>query len=315
VKSGMAIQNKSHWVVWGTAVRGLVHAQRGLPCQDAILWVEADGESRRVILAIADGHGSERSPFSERGAQIAVAVATRTLAQFHREAVVSDPRNLVQVKRTAESHLPAVLVAEWRKGVQNDFARVHPESQLREGYDLWRQYGTTLLAVLATDRFILSLQIGDGDIVLAAEDEQTDRAVPRDSRLMGVETTSISSDRAIADFRIGFNVVIGLRPVLVMASTDGYFNSFVEEAGFLQAAQDYLRRLREHGAAYLQSHLAVWLEETSRRGSGDDITVGLIWRANTVDYASETSETEATAHAGTLEGSDSPADRVRSSTT
>jgi len=63
-----------------------------------------------------------------------------------------------------------------------------------------------------------------------------------------------------------------------MLSTDGYANSFATPADFLKVGTDYLDMLQGEGKNPLQKSLPKWLEEASREGSGDDITLGMIYR-------------------------------------
>jgi serine/threonine protein phosphatase PrpC len=64
---------------------------------------------------------------------------------------------------------------------------------------------------------------------------------------------------------------------MILLSTDGYANSFKDDSGFLKAARDIWEILRFDGKDYVQKHLEEWLNETSEGGSGDDITVGLVF--------------------------------------
>jgi serine/threonine protein phosphatase PrpC len=64
---------------------------------------------------------------------------------------------------------------------------------------------------------------------------------------------------------------------MILLSTDGYANSFQDDSGFLKAARDIWEILRSDGKDYVQKHLEEWLNETSEGGSGDDITVGLVF--------------------------------------
>ena len=51
-------------------VKGATHQRNGLPCQDSKKIVERSEDI--VIIAVADGHGSEKCPRSDRGSTIAV---------------------------------------------------------------------------------------------------------------------------------------------------------------------------------------------------------------------------------------------------
>ena len=68
-----------------------------------------------------------------------------------------------------------------------------------------------------------------------------------------------------------------------MLSTDGYANSFADDAGFYQAGTDLLMAIRRLGIRRVTYRLKKWLRSTSELGSGDDITVGLIYRSTLLD--------------------------------
>ena len=63
-----------------------------------------------------------------------------------------------------------------------------------------------------------------------------------------------------------------------MLSTDGYANCFGTDEGFFRVGADLLAYLRADGIGYVGENLGEWLRESSRDGSGDDITVGLVAR-------------------------------------
>jgi hypothetical protein len=72
--------------------------------------------------------------------------------------------------------------------------------------------------------------------------------------------------------------VTGPPPAAVLLTTDGYPNSFVNDAEFLKAAASLRRIGRDHGWGYVREELGGWLEEASEKGSGDDVTVALVVR-------------------------------------
>ena len=67
-------------------------------------------------------------------------------------------------------------------------------------------------------------------------------------------------------------------PALVMLSTDGYANCFGDDEDFFKVGADFLDYLRAEGVAFVGEKLEEWLRQSSRDGSGDDITVGLAVR-------------------------------------
>jgi hypothetical protein len=279
------------WRVIGSSVRGAAHVRSGLPRQDAMGWEPASGEGLPLIVSVADGHGSAKCFRSDRGSRFAVAAALTGLQRLLDGQ--PDLGNFSAVKRVAEQSLPREIAREWDAAVaadldrepftaaelsglttaQGDRARHSVERNPRHAY------GTTLLAALITVGFLLYLQLGDGDLLTVAEDGTVDRPVPSDARLFANETTSLSGDSAWRDMRLGFEVVTGAPPALVLLSTDGYANSFRSDDDFRQVGPDLLSMLRTDGPQTLSGELEDWLNEASRSGSGDDVTLGVAFRS------------------------------------
>jgi len=116
------------------------------------------------------------------------------------------------------------------------------------------------------------------------------RPLPHDERLLGNETTSLCVAHAARDVRLAVTDTADL-PALILASTDGYANSFRDDDAFLRVGPDLLEILRADGPQNVNDHLRGWLEEASREGSGDDITLGILCRADLHTAASATDET------------------------
>jgi hypothetical protein len=129
--------------------------------------------------------------------------------------------------------------------------------------------------VAATPSFVFALQVGDGDILtISPQASPTWLIAPIES--VGSETESLCMDKAWQYVRTHILPLGDMqRPVMFLLSTDGYANSFTENAGFLKAGQDIYNLWREEGADYIKMHLRDWLLESTAKGSGDDITVVL----------------------------------------
>lgn len=254
-------------------VPGAVHLRRGRPNQDAIGWLPASGEGERLVMAVSDGHGDTASPRSHHGSRIAVDVATRLLwslpapltEQILREAV---PEIAGAWRREVQEHLDRNPLSgvEIGQGAAEPAARV--PARLRERPIL--AYGTTLVfAVIDADQVGLG-QLGDGDILLVSGPGDTYRPLPPDARLMGHTTTSLCDDDPLDSTRLA---VLSLTSRLVILSTDGYANSFADDASFLQVGTDLLTAVETTGITGVRQSLPTWLAETSQQGAGDDISV------------------------------------------
>jgi serine/threonine protein phosphatase PrpC len=270
------------WRVLGRSVRGTSHRRRDLPNQDAIGW--ATTSAGDLTLAVADGHGSSACFRSGTGSQLAVRVALELLAELagrldFKQEFLDD----------IEDDVKDQLVTRWRDAVADHLSRnpfdAHDISLLGRRSS-FTAYGSTLLAAMADDSQLFLLQIGDGDILLVSGVGRVTRPWPRDERLLGVETTSLCTEDAARNIRLRVEPLSSASPRLVLLCTDGYANSFRSDSGFLKVGTDLLEMIGEDGLEAVERDLEGWLEEASKLGSGDDVTVGLLFR----DFLGEESE-------------------------
>jgi len=276
------------WEILGATIRGASHARTELPNQDAIGWRPECGKGRSVLLAVADGHGSPKCFRSDTGSRLAVETALEVFQEFLDSQ--ADPLDLSACKRAVDEHLPVMIERRWKEAVDGhleeypllvrEVARVE-ESQgvaARQAVekDPNHAYGTTLLGIIMHESFLACIQIGDGDILLVTQDGEVIRPIVDDPRLLANETTSLGSDNSWRDFRACFQAVSDAPPALVLAATDGYSNAFSTPQGFLSVGSDLMEILRAEGIESLAENLPKWLEEASQKGSGDDVTVGIV---------------------------------------
>ena len=269
------------WRTLKASVRGAAHVRAGLPNQDAVR-IARFQDDVPLIVALADGHGSAKSFRSRRGARLAVVVAQKVCGHLFQLG------NPSQIKRWAEEQLPLALVRLWQAQVAQALQRQPFTPQELKSLDAAARrqvethptlaYGATLLTVVVTENFILYLQLGDGDMLAVSAQGDMERPIPKDARLIGNETTSLCSPKAWNEMQVYFQTLAGAPPAFILAATDGYANAYRDDASFQQVAQDYWTLLRDEGDAAVQPHLKAWLDEASQQGSGDDITVGILWR-------------------------------------
>jgi hypothetical protein len=161
------------------------------------------------------------------------------------------------------------LVQEWARRVRESVGELPPER------DVLLEHGTTLLAALVAPEFVLFVQLGDGDILVVQEDGRVVRGVERSERHFADETDSLCAPQAWLSMRVSvWPRMAG--EALVLLATDGYANSYETLEAFERIGPDYLARVRERGLEQVGRELEAILELTSERGSGDDITLGMI---------------------------------------
>lgn len=282
-----ADEKRMTWKTIGQSVRGAAHQRNGVPVQDAIRWLPASGVGPPLVLAIADGHGGPASFRSHTGADLAVAVAT---SLFHEFARSHDRQEISRVRQAAARSLPRELVRKWKQAVNRHIEEnplspsAFPGKQAgllarSTAADPHLAYGSTILSVLVTRSYLLYMQLGDGDILMVSANGEVCRPWPRDERLLGVETTSLCSPDSWKEARVGVQRISDKTPELLLLATDGYANSFREDAGFLSVGCDILQMIHADGLKKVSENLGSWLAEASQLGSGDDITLGVLHRA------------------------------------
>lgn len=299
------------WRCIGESVKGASHVRSGLPNQDAIRWFPESGIGLPLILAVSDGHGSAKSFRSDRGSCFAVETAIKVIQEFFLSSQSSDI-NFSALKDAAQRLLPPRLVNEWRKAVNKDLGlSENDEEKLtnkpnftdeekkilvdKDGEAAWQAvennyflaYGATVLAVLVTEFFIVYIQLGDGDILEVDSKGNTTRPLERDPNLIANETTSLCMNKAWNEFQVHIKPYPQGTPkeipALILVSTDGYSNSFSTDEGFFKIGQDYRQMFKSNLTEEVRQKLEGFLQETSEKGSGDDITLGMIKRLETDD--------------------------------
>jgi serine/threonine protein phosphatase PrpC len=191
-----------------------------------------------------------------------VQIAGEILAEMH-----------LDIAAHKDIRLPKLIESKWKEAIQ----KLHAENgrELTEPFP-YILYGTTLLAVVATDSFIFALQIGDGNILLINSEGNAHQILESEENV-GEDTESLCLSDAWTYVRtqiIPWNA--SNDAAMILLSTDGYANSFANTNGFLKAGSDFFTLWREEGLPYVNENLAEWLRQSSDKGSGDDIAMALL---------------------------------------
>ena len=312
----------AEWRVIGESVPGATHLRAGTPNQDAILQMRESGRGLPLIVSVSDGHGSDKCFRSHRGSRFAVQKAVQLTGEFLDEW--RGRFDQAAMEGELKERVPLELVRRWRAAVEADlktkpFTRAELDTlEKKDGAGARKlveenpllAYGATSLTVAVEETFILFLQLGDGDILTVTAAGEVARALPPDERLFANETTSLCLAGAENDFRYGLCPFADSPPALILVSTDGYVNSFSDDAGFLKVGSDLLAMMRDEGFDSINASLRGWLEEATRAGSGDDTTVGLICRMDALAKAVP----EGAAPPGAEVAGPSPADAAAAAT-
>ena len=287
------------WAIHGTTVRGTSHTSEHVPNQDSIYWILST-QKDIGILSVADGHGSETYFRSNIGSKIAAKIATQTMFRFFTKNHISST-NLSGVRDIIRFSIPRLLVKNWNNEVGNHISKnpfttdevskfLKGDASAKNKLDTHPQiaYGSTLLTAIVTKEYILLFQLGDGNILIV--DEYRNVISPFEKKIENGDeenfivplnyTNSLCMNSSWLKFNVGIYSSYDLKPNLILLSTDGYYNSFKDEMGFRKIATDYLDIINNYGQQYLRRRLQLLLNETSQKGSGDDITLGYLYKTN-----------------------------------
>jgi hypothetical protein len=288
------------WSLLSASIVGADHQRRGAPLQDYAL-TQSFNDDTMVVVAVADGHGGERHFRSATGARLGCEVLVQCIADI--VAAANGPADLVSGLSQLSATACAAVLDGWRSAVRRD-ALEHPfvlddpllvasaQSIARRDPELAEQwtgalcgetersasarvsaYGSTLLGIVAMPGYIWWFQLGDGSLIEVSDAGTARLLCEPHSAAIADATPSMSTEGASRYVRTGSRIVSEECPVMLAAVSDGFSNSFEDNAGMMAFFEGALPLAREYGTAALGDFVPQWLEDMTQAGSGDDITV------------------------------------------
>lgn len=261
----------------GKSVQGTSHVIGNIPCQDAHrIECLKDGT---MVVSVADGHGSMKCIYSDKGACIATEVFVEVISELF-EQTSDDRERLIHLFRQAgSSDLSKEISKRWEEEIKqlyNDLLEQAKRNEEEIPEYTSELFGTTLLGLVVAYDFIFAVQIGDGDMVFV--DQSSVERIIEPMKFLGTETFSMSNEKpwqyASSYFqRMEF---VKKAPCMFMISTDGFANSFINDEEYLISCKDYFNTILEYGDKAVQDNLDEWLQQTSQEGCGDDITLVIV---------------------------------------
>jgi len=277
---------------WRAVIAGQIgayHSEVGLDYEDACTVRPEESLDRPeplVAVAVADGHGHARHFRSARGSQLAVDIATDLAFD-----VAGEIRRPDALRAALHTRIGPELVARWREAVEADIADdpVTAVELAAAGlpFDATMEdkiygYGSTAMIALATPEWLLCAQIGDGDAFAITDGGHAIRLVPPDPLLDGWRTTSLCQADALSSLRYGVIRLDDSDIAAVMLATDGYGNAQPSTDWDDLFAADFAKLLTRHPVDRIAQALPRWVAAcASDEGSGDDVTVALLFRTAT----------------------------------
>lgn len=282
------VEGKTHMLYdFAFSKQGHNHIKVDKVCEDASGHYSDDIMS---IAVVADGHGSDNYPRTERGSYFAVKAAIHSIKEF----VHTVEHDAIDIAASSEAHLEQLaknILAHWYGSVEHDVAQspftTEELAKIAEKYKrrylsgerTEKAYGTTLIAVCETADYWFGIQIGDGKCVCIMPDGSAQEPIPWDDDCQSNVTTSICDSEAIDEFRYCF-LEKDRKPIATFVGTDGIDDSYANSEELHSLYRSIWTIFVEHGSDVGAKEVEDFLPGLSRKGSGDDVSIAGIITAS-----------------------------------
>lgn len=280
-----------------------IKAEPSKVCEDASGFYDDD---QMHICVVADGHGSDNYPRTDRGSRFAVDVAIEQIKAFVQKIYNPNPENPEKSEKESneliekllytkfdETHLLQYLsrniLMKWREFVEKDVdENPFQEAEMANVSEKYKKkympedinerraekaYGCTLIAYVVTGKFSFGMQIGDGKCVVIDQEGTISEPIPWDENCQMNVTTSICDSDASDEFRF---FVTAEKPSAVFCGSDGIDDSYANVEEMYALYRSILKIFVEHGIEVGKSEIKEYLPVLTKRGSGDDVSIALI---------------------------------------
>lgn len=284
-------------IVDNVSIQGYSHILSDKECQDAsVSW-----HGKKYFAAIiSDGHGGEKYFRSAKGSQIACMVGKQVISSFMESVRKNNLYDVFTQKESKReemlSQLELSVIQRWNEEVATDvvafpfeydekFAALNYPERVAVENTPSKAYGATFIAAVVTDSFVFVLKLGDGNVCIF------NSGVPqifygtadelKDHQLQFNLTTSLCGSDADKQFRHCFiNLHNDKSFGGLILTTDGIINSYTSEQAYLDFMGNIFSGYKEETLESAHAELKEFLPRLSEKGSGDDLTVGIIFKKN-----------------------------------
>ena len=265
---------------------GYNHTKISKVCEDASGFYNNE---KMHICAVADGHGSDNYPRTDKGAKFAVDAAIHCIVDFVENAIPKQVLDDEEHGFSLLNQLAKAILNEWYMAVEADYNNqpigLDELEKVSDKYKklylsdvpaerhLEKAYGCTLIVYTVTQEYSFGLQIGDGKCVVIDQYGNFTEPIPWDENCQLNVTTSICDADAIEEFRF---CVSAQSPTAAFCGSDGIDDSYASTEELHALYRSILKIFVEHGKEVGQSEINEYLPVLTKKGSGDDVSIGVI---------------------------------------
>lgn len=282
-------------IVDNISIRGYSHLLSNKECQDSsISWC---GKKYSVVI-ISDGHGGEKYFRSATGSEIACEVGKDVISTFMKKirsesGLYNDLVGNATKREKMLLQLERSIIQRWNDEIEADLSAAPFEDDERffalndtdkESVTKTpaKAYGATFIAAVVAEKYFFVLKLGDGNVCILKDNAPqmffglSDEL--KDNQLQFNLTTSLCSSDADKEFKHCFVNTDKDYPVDGwILTTDGIINSYTSEQAYLDFMANIFSGYKEETLESAHAELAEFLPRLSEKGSGDDLTVGIIF--------------------------------------
>ena len=265
-------------------VVGASHKKMKKPCQDASVSLNKEDY---ILTAVCDGHGGNDYFRSDRGSEFAVQAVKKCMSDrdilpmlsFYADDKERVNEMLVQLEKSIISTWNDLVESDYREDpfTMDELENVHPQIRFHYaiGEGIEYAYGTTMLVNVITDEFWFGIHIGDGECVTVDHLGQFSHPIPHDDNCVYNYTTSICDRTAIYNMRHHFSKEL---PKALFIASDGVDNCFANNDKLHDFYSMIINSFDSMDESFAILELLDYLPKMSQKGSGDDISLGIILR-------------------------------------
>ena len=273
---------------YNCTVIGQRYLDKGKPCEDSSI---SYNNNNIHIAIVADGHGDKKCFRSNIGSKLACDISLEKLKDFSFALQNENVESSIFDSSKSEkliSNLFCSIVGCWKERVLEHLSDNPPSDEEYESAGsnnaaiykaskgLSHIYGTTLIAMLMTETYLLFLHQGDGRCVVMYDDGRIEQPVPWDPRCEGRNTASLCDEDVLSHWRYHLVNLSEESIVACYSVSDGIEDSFETQkelnAYLCMHAADYCDLGWETYMETLPTHFAM----LTKKGSQDDISIGCI---------------------------------------
>lgn len=247
--------------IFKSSVIGYKNLVKGYKSQD---YIDCKEDEKYIICSVADGHSTDFFKHSLEGARFACKASIEILSENFDMDIEKLKQKLVNYK------IQKQIDIRWRSLVEEHYKKNYPNVFKIE----YIKYSTTLLSVLITNKFILYLKLGDGDIVLKSKDGYKCAIETRNN----LTVDSLGREGEYRHMMYSLEKIEKKENISIALFTDGYSNAFKNKIDLFNSIENTFQEYNKSifSRFMLFNTYVNYLNNISKNITHDDISIVFI---------------------------------------